>query len=55
MADPVVRGQDIRLPVLLRLAAGHPAPVPLRPVDGPGLEDPHPAGHHQHRDNRVDL
>ena len=43
LADPVVPGQDHRLPVRLRLAAGGAAPAPLRPAHGPGLEAAHPA------------
>ena len=34
--------QAARLPLRLRLAAGHAAPVPLRPADGPRLEAAHP-------------
>ena len=42
VADPVVPGQDHRLPVHLRVAAGRPAPAPLRPAHGPGLEEADP-------------
>ena len=42
VAHPVVPGQDPRLPVHLRVAAGRAAPPALRPAHGPGLEGPHP-------------
>ena len=38
VAHPVVPGQDHRLPVRVRVAAGRAAPAPLRPADGPGVE-----------------
>ncbi|CAA9577519.1 MAG: NADH-ubiquinone oxidoreductase chain H, partial [uncultured Thermomicrobiales bacterium] len=41
--------QDHRLPVLLHLAPGHPAALPLRPADGHRLEGAAAAGAAQHR------
>ena len=43
VADPVVRRQDRRVHVRLRLDPCRPAPAPLRPAHGARLEGPHPA------------
>ena len=43
VAHPVVPGQDHRLPLRVRLAAGGTAPPPLRPADGPRVEAADPA------------
>ena len=42
VAAAVVRRQGVDVHVHVHLAAGHPAAAALRPVHGPGLEDPHP-------------
>ena len=43
VAADLVRRQGVGLPVLLHLAARHPAATALRPVHGAGLEGPDPA------------
>ena len=42
LAHPLVPGQDHRLPLHLRVAAGRPAPPALRPAHGPRVEAAHP-------------